>query len=161
MVGNFVALELGEERILQAYPLVQSVYGDISMGDWVAFAGGRIIGRRDPAPRVARQGIVAAENRGGYLQGLFCYSFRPDAFRGPALVCDHFIALDLLGFNSPLSCLVAKAESLARENDSAKLVVRLPQSVAGRPAPNTRTHMELLNSGHELESLCFCKPLKP
>lgn len=158
MIAAFLVKELTADRITQAFPLVQALYGDTSVACWADFARAHLSNRVFEPPQT---GIVAAENAEGYIQGLFCYRVTDQALRGRTLICDHFIAFDLAGFNSPLPALTEVAETVARRNNCAIFSVSLP----GWALPELRRvgtpHAWLLDAGHRMDSLRFYKPVAP
>lgn len=151
-------MELPAGRVVQAFPLVQATYGDTSIAGWAECARGYLSQRVFDPPHT---GIVAAENAEGYIQGLFCYRVTEQAIRGRTLHCDHFIAFDLAGFNSPLQSLMEAAESIARRNNCAVLSVSLPGSALPELRRVGKPHAWLLDAGHRMDSLCFYKPVAP
>ncbi len=158
---NHKARHLTAKDIPLAFPLLQLLHADATLSEWEQYAWSRI--EPDPEPQAlplpSKRGIVIAENAGGYLQGMFSYTLRPDAFRGPALHCDQFVALDLIGVDSPLNVLLEKAEHIARDCGGARVDFHLSDAFFSDIPKRSRLHQVLCRTGHQIHSFRYGKAL--
>lgn len=161
MPAKYNTRHLREKDVALTFPLIQALYGEATLPEWTNFALARI-GKKSchNGPEASDvKGIVIAENTHKYIQGLFCYTLNPDTFLGPTLICDQFIAFDLVGVDSPYLALLEEAETIARSNGSTRLDLHVPKGLLSPESVHSRLHALLHESGHEANSLRYCKSL--
>lgn len=126
MTRSITTAPLSPEQIPQAFPLIQSVRPDLDLGTWRAFA------QQLAAPEAAAEhGIVAARGENGYLLGLVTYRIKRDLGCGPALLAEHFVALDLIDRAPVAAALIAALDEVGHHYGCVALHVILPRSQAG------------------------------
>jgi hypothetical protein len=152
MGSEFRVRHLSKGDILRAFPLIQAVRSDITVENWSRFAMLQIDG---VGTRTFRSGIVAVERENGYLYGMFTYNVVDVALVGRGLVCDHFVVLDLLSSDEPLTVLIKASEKLAKENRCSQVQLCIPTPWT-TPDISTSPIVKLLyQSGFDCESLRF------
>lgn len=145
-------LEIGQ--IDQVFPLVQACVPGIDLEDWRAFGRDRI-----GAAATACQGIQCVVAEQNYIAGLCIYRIEACLFHGPALIAEHFMALDLFDRPAVANALAEFLEDLGRRHGCSALHTsiiegadRLPESAGGLASI-------LRERGHAVESLLLCKVL--
>ncbi len=129
---RYVALQLRGAEVLRAFPLARLAAGHLTLAAWMRFA--EAMGAEPPgAKRLRRRagarpdrGLLAHEDRRGYLQALCSFSVRPDLAAGRRLDVDNLVALDLIDSDGPAGALVGTIEKLARELDCPAFAIHLP-----------------------------------
>lgn len=161
MPAKYNTRYLTEKDVALTFPLIQALYGEATLPEWSDFARARIgTGTCQNQPETPKvKGIVIAENTHKYIQGLFCYTLNPDTFLGPTMICDQFIAFDLVGIDSPYLALLEEAEAIARRHGSTRLDLHVPKGLLPPATVHSRLHALLHESGHEANSLRYCKSL--
>lgn len=147
--GSCRVAALPRECIAQAYPLVQNALPGLRLGDWTDYACDLIAGNRGGAP----SGILAAEQRPGWLAGLCAYRGQRDLAHGRILSIEHFIVLSLFDERRIAAALGAAIEATARRHGCAAVHTQLPDA-ADDVALNA-----LRGLGHRAESRLFCKAI--
>ena len=145
---------LTPERIGQAFALIQAVMPGVGLEDWRRFA----------APLVDSQartqgGILTVVSEQAYIAGLSIYRVEPDLEHGPALVADHFTALDLFDRQAVVHALAGALEDLARERGCTAIHTNVRERAAPRPDDQSSLVSALCSRGHQIESLRLCKIL--
>jgi hypothetical protein len=115
-------------KVDQAYPLMQLAVPDLTLERWRAFAARHVVpeqDRLDPAsPPVA--GVVVAEDRGGYIHGLFRYAVEDDLLSRCLNIRD-FLACSLFGGEEVADALLARIEHIAKLLDCSAIHSDLPK----------------------------------
>ncbi len=158
MANTYAVKFLPMDKVPQAFPVMQNLVG-LSLDRWQRYARARVEAEYS---HPGSAGIVAIENRQGYIHGLFGYRVDMDLRCGRVLLCENLVALGLFDAEAVLDVLVEAMESLARDKHCGAIHVRVP-----RPPDQASEHvggrlMETLRgSGHAVETLELCRPLAP
>jgi len=109
-MSGFSCHALSPDEAATVYPLVREAIPGLDLRGWLRFA------RRIAAPRRAqREGIIVVTRRPRALPcGLFVYHRETDLARGPVLVAEHFVAVDLLDPAPVMRALIDELDVLAR-----------------------------------------------
>lgn len=109
-MSGFSCRPLSPDQAAAVYPLVREAIPGLGLRGWLRFA------RRATAPRRAlREGIMVVVRLPRALPcGLFVYRRESDLARGPVLVAEHFVAVDLLDPAPVMRALVAELDALAQ-----------------------------------------------
>ncbi len=150
MNHGIVLAPLGEERILQAFPLVREVSPEVDMEAWSDYAQAML---GEPAPAPEAQGIVAAWAQNEYLRGLFVYRLLPDIHCGRVLSTEFFIGGSPFRKEIVADALLAGAERLAREHSCDAVHTMLPT----RPEWFAE---RLGERGFSAHGCALCRPLR-
>lgn len=154
MPNRYTVKHLPLDSVARAYPLLQSVDGDLSLEKWKKYAADRLT--PETSASRALTGIVAVENSQGYLQGLFGYRIDMDLKWGLTLQCENLVALALVKPEPVFAVLMEAMESLARKRGCKALHVTVQQPSADKPRIGRR-YLEA--AGLSAESIRFCKHL--
>lgn len=141
-------------RIGQAFALIQAVMPGVGLEDWQRFAAPLV----DPQAR-AQGGILTVVSEQAYIAGLSIYRIEPDLQHGPALVADHFTALDLFDRQAVVHALAGALEDLARERGCTAIHTNVRERTAPRRDDGGGLVSALCSRGHQIESLRLCKIL--
>ncbi|MFQ6017175.1 MAG: hypothetical protein ACE5KF_03180 [Kiloniellaceae bacterium] len=144
---------LTPDRIAQAYPLVQAALPEVSLGDWRDFAAPLVSPKAQPDA-----GIITVISERDYIAGLCSYHIAHDLRHGPALIADHFLALDLFDQRAVVHALAEAIESLAKDRLCTAIHTNLPET--GAKISDGWLIRLLGNRGHRIESLRMCKVLR-
>ncbi|RMD61838.1 MAG: hypothetical protein D6826_08905 [Alphaproteobacteria bacterium] len=145
---------LTPERIAPAFPLVQTAFPDVTLAEWAAFAK-RLLDENNPPGT----GILSVLSERDYIAGLAVHHVERDLRHGPALIADHFIALDLFGRGAVVQALAEALETLARGYDCNAVHILIPENAIA-PRSHANVFIEVLRAvGHRAESRCLCKRL--
>ena len=108
-MSGFTCQNLSPDLVNTVYPLVREVIPTLDLKTWTRIA------KRMANPRRADQaGIRVVMRRSRQLPcGLFVYRREQDLARGPILVAEHMVAVDVLDPQSVMSALVSELEALA------------------------------------------------
>ncbi|MBL8831099.1 MAG: hypothetical protein JNL71_01790 [Rhodospirillales bacterium] len=129
---QFVARRLRGADVLRAFPLARLAAGHLTLAAWLRYA--EAMGAEPPgAKRIRRaraarseRGLLALEDRRGYLQGFCSFAVRPDLAAGRRLDVDNIVTLDLIDSEGPAGEMIGSIEKLARELDCPAFAIRLP-----------------------------------
>ena len=113
MIDHFTLAPLDEEGVLQAYPLVREVHGNLTVDAWCKYAGMLL----SPAPDGDERGIIGICAGQRYLRGLFTYRISPDVQHGRSLTVEYFLVESVISPRTVALALLAGVESLARKMD--------------------------------------------
>lgn len=154
MLQEYVTKPLSGNAASKAYPLIQTASPDVSLDAWIEFA--RLL--TEPHPPVTRAaGIVTAENRRGYIHGLFSYSVRILLNHSSVLTVENFIVVDMGDRAAAVKTLIDDMEPLARRHRCSTIHTHIPDTWAH---PGERGVFNMLqNAGHELEYVKLCKSI--
>ncbi len=142
------------ERIDQAFPLVQTSLPHILLDDWRGFARDKI--RAGASGSEGIQSVIAEQN---YIAGLSIYRIETVLFHGPALIADHFMALDLFDRPAVAHALAEFLEDLGRQRGCTALHTNIPESGVRWQGSDDCLASILRERGHTVESLLLCKTL--
>lgn len=149
---------LNAERVIQAFPLIQTALPGVTLAAWCDFAAALMSGGD------AREGgILAVTDERDTIFGLCSYRLVPDLVHGRLLDAGHFLALDLFDRRPAAEALAAAIEALARERGCTAVHTHLPHRNSNdAPTEPGRGLSGLLAArGHRVESLGLCKRLVP
>ncbi len=141
---------LTPDQAATVFPLVREAIPGLELRAWLRFA------RRVSAPRRAeREGIIVVVRQPRHLPcGLFVYRRETDLSRGPVLVAEHFVAVDLLDPAPVMHALVEELDALARRLGcrAIRAVVLSQASLAA-----SRLH----DAGHRVDGETLWKDVPP
>ena len=145
---------LTRDRIGQAFPLIQAAMPDVALEDWRSFAMPLVQPQGQPMA-----GILTVMSEQDYIAGLSIYRIELDLQHGPALVADHFMALDLFDRPAVVHALAGALEDLARERGCTAIHTNIPERAALQREHDGGLVSTLRSRGHRIESLRLCKIL--
>ena len=119
---EYAVAPLPLQRIAQAYPLVHSMNRGVTLEAWVEYASSLVLGEGSEAG----SGILAAEQRTGFIAGLVAYRACADLAHGRTLRVVHFIVLSIFDRARIARCLAVKLDNLARALDCGALQTEVP-----------------------------------
>ncbi|MBT5751134.1 MAG: hypothetical protein HOI33_00325 [Rhodospirillaceae bacterium] len=121
MPRRFAVRRLTLDRAAQAFPLIQSDFGDLTLEQWLGYVS-HLLDVRNGGER----GIACVESEQGYIHGLFVFRVLEDLRHGKTLGCEYLVAQDLIESGVVLSKLVDAMERLAAECDCVAIHAFLP-----------------------------------
>lgn len=124
MAVNLRALELATGAALEALPLLQVTWPDVTADAWHAYV--RYIARRGSGA-----GVVVLRDPAGYICGLMVYQVDRNLHEGQVLAVPLLTAIDLANSPAPVRCLLAAARAKAADLDCAGLQIRLYNEQSG------------------------------
>lgn len=106
---------LTEERLRQAFPLVQTWDASLTLEDWEAFARPLLEdkGAKEGKSGLPERGIMTVENEQGYISGFFSYHCVKDLRHGRLLFAENLVAFDFIDRDTCYEALCAALENLA------------------------------------------------
>ena len=149
---QLVTKSLAIEEIDQAFPLVQATLPQVGLDQWRRFAQSQIRTRK---PRVSGIQSVLAEQK--YIAGLSIYRIEQDLCHGPALIADHFMALDLFDRTAVIHALAEFLENLGRQRGCTAVHTQVRDRAGRWQGPPTSMIAILRERGHGIESMRLCK----
>lgn len=152
MKSEYRFRHLGAADVARAFPLVQAVYGGLSVEDWMRFGELQVGGG---GGRANKTGIVAVESSNGYLHGLFTYTIVADGLSGRTLTCDHFVVLDLLPVDRPFAVLIEAAQGLGRDEGCEQVQLCIPSRWTSSEAVRSPVARLLNEAGFDCKALRF------
>jgi hypothetical protein len=147
-MSGFACHPLRPDQAPSVYPLVREAIPGIDLKAWLQFA------RRIADPRKAgREGIMVVTRRPRLLPcGLFVYRREIDLERGPVLVAEHFVAVDVLDAEPVMQALIAELDGLA-----ARLGCGAIRAMVMSPASQLASGLQA--AGHRPEGATLWKEL--
>jgi hypothetical protein len=152
MKSEYRVRQLSAADITRAFPLIQAAYSGLSARDWIRFAELQVRGSQT---RPNRTGIVGVENADGYINGLFTYTIVEDGLAGRALICDHFVVLELLPVGRPFAVLIEAAQDLGRDAGCDQVQLCIPSRWTAPDAVRSPVVRLLDEAGFDCQSLRF------
>lgn len=150
---------LAAGQLDQAFPLLQTRYPGLTLGQWRCYARSLMApsrtGRGLPAPAVPR-GIVAARTEQGYLTGLFSYRVSLDLCHDRILEVATFVAAGLFDPLHTIDGMVREIERLAGALGCAAVRIE-------RPQPDALAELllkRLYGDCRVVESVSLCKEIR-
>lgn len=145
---------LTEDRIDQAFVLIQNVIPTIHLDSWRSFAGAMI--SQGPARST---GILVAECENKFFSGLAAYRIQDDLIYGQVVHTSHLLAFDLLDRKLIVDLLVTALEALAKERGCGAVHTFLDSG--GKQATRSIDWMTevLTQRGHSCGGLAHCLSL--
>lgn len=157
LAKRYVIKPLGEGKVLQAYPLVQSAVPHLTMEQWLEYVRS-ISEQRDGEPCCA--GVMSAENGDGYIYGLYCHAVEPDIHHGRVLKVRNFVAANLYDSAGIIDRLMDSIVSVARDNGCTAVHVDLPDNTRRGPEPVESVVSMFKGAGFRVESIAMCRSLE-
>lgn len=147
---------LGEGKVLQAYPLVQSAVPHLTLEQWLDYVRS-INDRQSSEPGCA--GVMSAETRDGYIYGLYCHAVEQDIHHGRVLKVRNFVAADLYSTSGIVDRLVNSIVTVARDSGCSAVHVDLPDTPSRTPRPAEGVVNLFKDAGFRVESVALCRPV--
>lgn len=148
---------LGEGKVLQAYPLVQSAVPHLTLEQWLDYV--RSINDRTSAePGCA--GVMSVETGDGYIYGLYCHAVEPDIHHGRVLKVRNFVAADLYNSAGIVDRLMDSIVLVARDSGCTAVHVDLPDTPNRSPRPAGAVVNLFKDAGFRIESVALCRPIE-
>ncbi len=140
---------LDKSTIDRAFPLVRNLVPAMTQERWTRFARPHLSSRSPHWPR----GLMAIQNPGGYILGLFVFEVRDDLYETRALCIDNIIVPNLPGRDLVWAAIVDAAEHLAAMNGCR--VIRAGLADELNPADTDRAWLSasLEKAGYSLEGV--------
>jgi hypothetical protein len=142
------------DQIDQVFPLVQASLPRLQLEDWRAFGRDKI--RASATGSEGIQSVVAEQN---YIAGLCIYRIEAILSHGPALIADHFMALDLFDRPAVAHALAGFLEELGRRRGCTALHTNIAEGAERSQGASGSLASILRERGHIVESLLLCKTL--
>ena len=138
---------LTEDKISQAFPLIQAILPRLDFETWRNFAH-----PLTAEPAIGEHGIRVVRGETGYFCGLVIYRVERDLVHGAVLAADHFIALDLLDPAPVAEALIQELEKLADRFGCGAIHTHLNAA--------QRNLLDCFGAaGHHTEGYLLCRPL--
>ena len=157
LAKNFVIKPLGPGKVLQAYPLVQSAVPHLTLEQWREYVRSVYDGKTGP---IGRAGVMSAENRDGYIYGLYCHVVEPDIHHGRVLKVRNFVAANLYDSAGIIDRLMDSIVSVARDNGCTAVHVDLPDRARHGPEPVESVVSMFKGAGFRVESVAMCRAIE-
>ncbi len=148
-MSGFTCKNLSPDEVHIVYPLVRELVPTLDLKGWTR------ISKRLANPKRAEQGGIRVVLRSPRPLpcGLFLYRREHDLARGPILIAEHMVAVDVLDPQSVMSALVSDLELLAeRLGCSAIRTMVLEQASLAASG--------LYAAGHRPEGATLWKPIE-
>jgi len=158
MAKKFVVKPLGEGKVLQAYPLIQSAVPELSMEQWLDYV--HTIGERKASGEAGCAGVMSVQNGDGYIYGLYCHAVEADLHHGRVLKVRNLVAANLYDSAGIIDRLMDSIVSVARANDCTAVHVDLPDSARRGSDPVDGVVSMFKGAGFRIESVALCRPLQ-
>lgn len=140
---------LDRSTIDRAFPLVRNLVPTITHERWTRFARPHLTSRSPNWPR----GLMAIQNAGGYMLGLFVFEVRDDLYESRALCIDNIIVPNLPGRDLVWAAVVDAAEHVAAMNGCRVIRAGLADELDPSNTDRAWLSMSLEKSGYSLEGL--------
>lgn len=148
MHREFTIKPLAPALVEKTFPFAHALgIGDLAR--WRAFVASYTNGGAPDS------GVIAAENRHGYVAGVLFYQVNRHDQGGAALVCDPFVVADVPRYATPVKALLEAADKIALECGCKWVRVVLPATGDPLNAEASGCEAALFRAGYALESLSF------
>ncbi len=118
---QYTVTRLQRDQIAQAFPLLQSQAGGLSLETWQDYAA-RLTATENA---ISKCGIIVVESPRGYLRGMFSYFVGPHLSDGERVIIDSFVVVDTIDRPRVAMALVDAIPSLVNELNCAKVALCL------------------------------------
>jgi hypothetical protein len=145
---QFYVVELGLDRVDDAYALARTVTPGLRREDWAGFV----------ERRLAEGGMLALLAADGVLFGYLCWRIEQRLRHGRVLAVDEFMTFELSRSAPGRTALCDAAEEVALERGCDAVEIRLPAPTASGPLHERFQGWARL--GHQVESVVLLKPLR-
>jgi hypothetical protein len=109
MEDRLISRYFDKAMIEQAYPIVRTLAPGITFERWVQFARPQITSHSPEWPH----GLMAIENPGGYILGLFAFEVRDDLHESRTLWLSNIVVPDIPGRDEVGRSIIKASEHLA------------------------------------------------
>lgn len=157
MAGQYLVKPLGGDQASQAYPLVQSAAPRLTLEQWLGFVRGLA---RDGKDDPLAGGVMSAQNRDGYIYGIYCHAVEYDIQHGKVLKVSYFVAANLYDSTGVMDGLIESMASIARDRGCAAVHVDLPETASRESRPAEGVVNRFRGAGYRVESVALCRPLR-
>lgn len=157
LARRYVIKPLGEGKVLQAYPLVQSAVPHLTLEQWLEYVKSI---RERKAGESGCAGVMSAENPDGYIFGLYCHAVEPDIHHGRILKVRNFVAANLYDSAGIVDRLMDSIVTVARDNGCAAVHVDLPENPRHGPVAVESVTGMFKCAGFHVESVALCRALE-
>ncbi len=148
---------LEREGARQAFPLVQSIFPELTLEEWLSFARDM----EQPQPTTFGPcGIVSVQSGRGYIHGLYSYMVERNLRHGRILEVNNFVALDMADRWGATSRLLSTMDELAKQFDCSAIHVSLPDRWGRGPRIEPTVLSKFEDHGHSIACVGFCKVLQ-
>lgn len=144
---QFYVVDMAEDQLDAAYPLVRAIAPDVSLDQWFDYA--REVRRKG--------GLLGVTVDGGALFGLLTYRKEKSLRRGCVLYIDNYVTFELNRAAPGRRALCEAAEALALKMGCSALEYRVGSR--GYADGESAKAQGWVSLGHSLESVVFTKPL--
>jgi hypothetical protein len=143
----FSVVDMGENALSAAYPLVRTAAPDVSADQWSDYAHKALM----------RGGLLGLMGPQDTLLGLLTYRHEENLRHGRTFVVDNFLTFELSRAAPGRQALCDAAEALAREQECKAIEVRLDSR--GFAIDCSTKARSWLDRGHHLKAVVFTKVL--
>lgn len=147
---------LDKSTVDRAFPLVRNLIPKITPDRWTQFARPHLASRSPHWPR----GLMAIQNPGGYILGLFVFEVRDDLYETRALCIDNIIVPNLPGRDLVWASIVEAAEHLATMNGCRVIRAGLADELDPGDTDRAWLAASLEKSGYAMEGIRAFKRLE-
>ncbi len=155
---QFTTQPLSAERVIQAFPLIQTALPEVTLAAWRDFAAA-LMSCRKTRRGTWEGGILAVTDGRGTISGLCGYRVVPDLVHGRLLDAAPFLAFDLFDRRPVAEALAEAIEALAWRRACSAVHTHLPPGSGAPPDPDNGLSRLLAARGHRVETLGLCKRL--
>ncbi len=124
--GDFIAVDLTDNQLIEALPLVRTIWPCVTPDMWRCFAGSPTERAGGRAPT-----IVGLFDAAGVQCGLFAYRLDRRGEEGTIFVISLFSAVDVANSLAPVRALFDAVEDRARRHGCARVTIRLGSDQSG------------------------------
>ncbi|MEE8443935.1 MAG: hypothetical protein V3S44_01210 [Alphaproteobacteria bacterium] len=156
-VKKFVVKPLGEEQVMQAYPLVQSASPQLTLDQWMDYVQ-TLSQEGDSDPRGG--GVMSVQNGEGYIYGIYCHEVEANIQHGRVLKVSNFVAANLYDAKSVTGGLIDSMASVARDSGCGAVHVDLPEEIRPGPRLVDGIASQFKGAGYQVESVALCRSIK-
>lgn len=157
MSQSYVVKPLGEGKVLQAYPLVQTAVPHLTLEQWLDYA--KLVCEAEPSASPA-SGVMSAQNCDGYIYGIYCHEVTTDIQHGRILKVSNLITANLYDAAGIMDRMIDSMLEIARDRGCAAVHVDLPGLPRKGPQPVEGLAGMLKGAGYRVESVALCRPLE-
>jgi hypothetical protein len=140
---------LDKSTIGRAFPLVRNLVPTMTQERWTQFARPHLAARSPHWPR----GLMAIQNPGGYILGLFVFEVRDDLHETRALCIDNIIVPNLPGRDLVWASVVDTVEHLAAMNGCRVIRAGLADELDPSDFDRAWLSTSLEKSGYSLDGV--------
>ncbi len=154
---QYVVKPLGKRQVMQAYPLVQTAVPQLTLEQWMTYASSLC---KEAARKDAGSGVMTAQNRDGYIYGIYCHDIETDIEHGRVLKVSNLVAANLYDSAGIMDRMIDSMMSVARGCDCAAVHVDLPENMNRGPQPVEGVSGRLRGAGYRATSVGLYRSLE-